>query len=218
MERKGICKNIGVCSQANNKKIQQILEDDLPFVCDECGEELVEAPKEEDKKPVSGGKGPKNLFAIIIAAVVLLGGGATAYFLFSNNEKEEVVINPPVMEKAKIIEESVVEEPVVEEEVVVEEVVEKPVTKEPKPVDKTSGTIAVTGGSYTGELKGGKPHGMGTIKYSSSTLIDSRDAKQRRAEAGQYITGEFYNGRLVQGKLYDSSDNQLENIILGRAN
>ncbi|MDR2474939.1 MAG: Ig-like domain-containing protein, partial [Bacteroidales bacterium] len=39
----------------------------------------------------------------------------------------------------------------------------------------------VTGGTYKGETKGGKPHGMGTIHYSSRTLIDSRDIKKRYA-------------------------------------
>ena len=81
-----------------------------------------------------------------------------------------------------------------------------------------SGTVPVTGGSYTGELKNGQPHGMGTIRYNSHTLIDSRDPKNRYAEAGHYITGEFYNGRLVQGKWFDKNNNQLETIILGRAN
>ncbi|MDR1169802.1 MAG: Ig-like domain-containing protein [Prevotellaceae bacterium] len=87
--------------------------------------------------------------------------------------------------------------------------------------DKKEGgnvSISVEGGKYTGQIKNGKPHGMGTVRYSSRTLIDSRDMKKRHAEAGQYITGEFYNGRLVQGKLFDSKNNQLETVVLGRVN
>jgi hypothetical protein len=57
---------------------------------------------------------------------------------------------------------------------------------------------------------------MGTVRYTSRTLIDTRDPKKRYAEAGQYITGEFYNGRLVQGKLFSSGNEQIESIILGR--
>lgn len=79
-----------------------------------------------------------------------------------------------------------------------------------------SGTVSVTGGSYTGELKNRKPHGMGTIKYTGRTLISKRDAKGRYAEAGDYITGEFYDGELVQGKLFDSGNNQKALIIIGR--
>jgi hypothetical protein len=78
--------------------------------------------------------------------------------------------------------------------------------------------ISVSGGVYTGQTKNGQPHGMGTIRYGSRTLIDSRDAKKRYAEAEQYISGEFYNGRLVQGKLFDKENNQIETIVLGRAN
>ena len=80
---------------------------------------------------------------------------------------------------------------------------------------KTSGTISVSGGTYTGELKDGKPHGMGTIRYNSYTLIDSRDVKERHAEAGQSITGQFKDGRLLQGKLYDKNGNQIDTIIIG---
>lgn len=83
---------------------------------------------------------------------------------------------------------------------------------------KTNGTISIVGGSYTGELQNEIAHGRGTIKYNSHTLIDSRDPKKRYAEAGQYITGDFYNGRLVQGKLFDSENNQMETIVLGRTN
>ena len=77
--------------------------------------------------------------------------------------------------------------------------------------DSYRGTVSVSGGSYTGELKNGKPHGMGTVRYNSRTLIDSRDPKKRYAEAGDYLVGEFYEGRLVQGKL-----NNKETIIIGR--
>ena len=83
---------------------------------------------------------------------------------------------------------------------------------DPNPIH---GTISVTGGSYSGELKNRQPHGMGTIRYNSRTLIDSRDTKKRYAEAGQSLTGQFRNGRLLQGKLFDSNGNQIETIIIG---
>ena len=79
----------------------------------------------------------------------------------------------------------------------------------------SSGTISVNGGSYNGELKNKQPHGMGTIRYNSRTLIDSRDTKKRYAEAGQSLTGQFRDGRLLQGKLFDSNGNQIETIIIG---
>ena len=79
----------------------------------------------------------------------------------------------------------------------------------------TSGTISVYGGTYTGEIKNGQPHGMGTIRYNSRTIIDSRDTKKRYAEAGQSVIGQFRDGRLLQGKLFDSRGNQIETIIIG---
>ena len=83
-----------------------------------------------------------------------------------------------------------------------------------KPV-KRSGTLSVTGGTYTGELKDGKPDGMGTLRYNSRTLISSSDPKKRYAEAGQYIVGQFRDGGLLQGKLFDSNNNHIETIIIG---
>jgi hypothetical protein len=79
-------------------------------------------------------------------------------------------------------------------------------------------SVSISGGTYTGETKNGQPHGMGTIRYNTRTLIDSRDTKKRYAEKGEYISGEFYNGRLVQGKLFDSANNHKETIVIGRAN
>jgi hypothetical protein len=89
---------------------------------------------------------------------------------------------------------------------------QKPTTS--KPVT-ASGTVSVTGGTYTGELKSSKPHGMGTIQYKNRTLIDSRDPKKRYAEVGHSITGQFRDGRLLQGKLFDSNGNHIETIIIG---
>jgi len=79
----------------------------------------------------------------------------------------------------------------------------------------SSGTVAVSGGSYSGELKNGVPHGQGTINYNSHSLIDPNDPKQRYAEEGQSITGRFKEGRLLQGKLSDSDGNLIEIIIIG---
>lgn len=47
---------------------------------------------------------------------------------------------------------------------------------------------------------------MGTLKYANRTLISNRDSKKRYADSGDYITGEFYEGELVQGQLFDSTN------------
>jgi len=116
--------------------------------------------------------------------------------------------------------------------VTVEAVSENPIVEDTKKADKMnpeqqkklteqsvySCTISVSGGTYTGECKNGKPHKMGTIRYNSRTLINPNDPKekQRYAEAGQRITGEFYDGRLVHGQLFDSNGNQIDKIVVGR--
>ena len=86
-----------------------------------------------------------------------------------------------------------------------------------KPPSKSYGTISVSGGTYKGYLENNLPHGMGSITYKIRTLIDSRDPKKRYAEAGQSITGEFKEGHLLYGKLFDSDGKHIETIIIGGA-
>lgn len=42
MERRAMCKNVGVCSRAN--KVQIITDDDQELKCPECGEEMELVP------------------------------------------------------------------------------------------------------------------------------------------------------------------------------
>lgn len=81
MERKGICKNVGVCTMAG--KVQVITDDDAEFKCTECGEEL-EPYKEE---PIPVGPNPKKKWVVIALAVLLLGGiGFGLYKLFGGSK------------------------------------------------------------------------------------------------------------------------------------
>ena len=70
-------------------------------------------------------------------------------------------------------------------------------------------------GKWSGSWKSGKPNGTGTMRYTEEHLIDSRDPQKRVAKAGDYIIGEYANGRLVQGVWYDSSNNVKGSIIIG---
>ena len=70
-------------------------------------------------------------------------------------------------------------------------------------------------GQWSGAWKGGKPNGVGTMRYTKSHLIDSRDPQHRTAEKGDYIIGEFVDGKLVQGVWYDSANNVKGSIIIG---
>lgn len=71
--------------------------------------------------------------------------------------------------------------------------------------------IKVTGGTYKGETRQGKPHGNGTITYSSRTLI--HDLKQRYAEPGDYVTGLFREGKIQNVKWYNRNGDFKETII-----
>ena len=78
----------------------------------------------------------------------------------------------------------------------------------------SSSTISVSGGTYKGQLQNGKPEGMGTIYYTSRTVIRERP-KQSIAEAGEYLVGDFRNGSLLQGILYFKNGEPKEKIIIG---
>ena len=86
------------------------------------------------------------------------------------------------------------------------------------PVTKPSST----GGSGSKDLgyavfKGSWPNDVnGRMIFRSSHIIDSRDAKGRVAEPGDYVIGEFSEGHLVQGIWY-GADNQVKgSIIIGK--
>lgn len=90
------------------------------------------------------------------------------------------------------------------------EATKKPVKKDPKPGKGNLGY-----GYFTGPMKNGQPNGSGTLRYTSSHLIDSRDPKGRVALPGDYVIGEWKNGKLIQGRWYNSVNNSKGAIIIG---
>ncbi len=73
-----------------------------------------------------------------------------------------------------------------------------------------------TVGTFTGKLKNGYPHGTGTLTFQSQRLIDAHDTKNRLAQPGDYLIGEWDNGHLVQARWYDAQNNLKETIVLGK--
>lgn len=214
----GICLN-DECPKCKEKAVQKIaMRKD--FVCEECGKELRECPA-----PKQGNKKLPLIIGGIAIAAAAIGGGI---FAFSGGETEKykgpdtTVVGPPIdtlgikeggdstgVDSAKVEKEP--------EEKLVTEPKKKVKEKDPKPVSPPSGSNSVNMGygKYTGAVKGGKPHGIGTMRYSSSHLIDSRDPKGRVAEAGDYVTGEWNEGRLVQGRWFGSDGNVKGSIMVG---
>ena len=241
MLKKGKCVNIGKpCPKAMNREIQEA--DSLNFVCSVCGQPLVEiegtdsGKKEKDtNKPNdsrNGGKeGPRKTFlqkygvAIGIGVgVVAIAGGALAFLgkdSDASEEKEPVQVDyvpqePELVQTPEV--DSKAEQKDETKEVAKEETKEKDKEKTPQEPPQTRPQIETKDLGYavwTGKMKNGKMHDtQGTLTFKSSHLIDTRDDKQRVANAGDKVIGTFENGHLVQGRWY-KSDGNTESIILG---
>lgn len=122
MERRAMCKNVGVCSRAN--KVQIITDDDQELKCPECGEEMELVPTTPPPPP-PGNK--LKMIAIAAVAIAAIGGGA--YFGLSSgddNSKKAVVKDTVATQPADTI------KPVTKDSVKAEPKVEDP-KPEPKP-------------------------------------------------------------------------------------
>lgn len=115
MERRAMCKNVGVCSRAN--KVQIITDDDQELKCPECGEEMELVPTTPPPPP-PGNKWKK--IAIAAVAIAAIGGGA--YFGLSSggdNTKKAVakdtVATQPADTIKPVTKDSVKAEPTVNE-------------------------------------------------------------------------------------------------------
>ena len=91
----------------------------------------------------------------------------------------------------------------------------KPPTSKTYPRNSQSGNNNLGYGTFSGPIKNRQPNGRGTLRYKASHLIDSRDPKGRVALPGDYVIGEWKNGKLIQGTWFDSSNNSKGSIIIG---
>ena len=210
----GVCTNRDKdgkpCPKCDNKEIQKVRMGQ-DFVCEECKEPMRQVPPPKSSTP----KG--KVIGIIATIIIIFGCIATYLFVFNKSDNPPVVVN---------IEEELIVKPdstLDEQSSAGIDSISKSIELEDKdesiiiPPPVTKATVSVKGGSYIGQVKNEKqPHGQGTLTYNSRTRISMRDMKERYAEAGQYIIGEFYEGELVQGKLFDKDNEPIESIILGR--
>lgn len=232
MIKKGKCNNIGVCLKAG--KVFEIDIDENPFECPECHEPLEEVQEEDVPSNVTKAKKKKSTVYIIAIAVVLVAIIA-GIFAFSGNNSEEpqavVTDSIPAIDTAKVATEVKADTVVKRDTVVVrdtivqnntvttsEKVSTKTVVKTTSPATpskSTSGSVNLGYAKFTGPVAGGKPNGTGRMTFTSSHMIDSRDPKGRVAEAGDYVIGEWSQGKLVQGKWFGSDNNVKGSIIIG---
>lgn len=92
---------------------------------------------------------------------------------------------------------------------------------DPKPKGPNNGYVndmVVSNGKYTGQVKNGKPHGIGTLVFNKTAVINDSDVKKRTAKPGESIQGQFVNGKFTIGKHFDDKGNLIENLNLGVAN
>ena len=206
----GICLN-DECSMCKSKEIQSVpMRKDL--LCSECGKELRECPPPKKK-----GKSP----IILVASVVVVAVVAGLLFIIGGNEN--AIVETPIVEEIVVAEDvtNTDQDIVVADTSCVEEV-SKPMTST-KPVvepQKTTGNgnLTLSYGRYSGAMKNGHPHGQGKLTYTKTRVIYRYDMKAREAQPGNYVIGEFHNGFVVYGKLYDANGNLLSSLNFGVSN
>ncbi|MGN1173577.1 MAG: hypothetical protein ACI4SO_07300, partial [Muribaculaceae bacterium] len=154
----------------------------------------------EQRKPEKKSNG--LVVGLLIVVVLLLIG--VIYLLLPSGQGGEVknteegkiaVCDSTIMPIDTLAEDTVDVVKEVEEVELVEDTVDSFVPKpEPKPEPKTEpkkdsvkqGNISLSYGNYNGGIKGGYPHGQGTLYYTSSRVINKYDPKGRTANAGDY--------------------------------
>lgn len=221
--RYGICLNDN-CLKCKNKEVQQISAR-KDFVCEECGKPLRECPP-----PKSG---PNKMVIAAIAAVIVIAVGVGCFLGFSGGDTPESTPVDSLNVQSDSLSQSSDTVTVVRTDtikqidtVTIEKTVEKvetpkaiktttTTTKTSKASGSTKGSVDLGYAKFTGTVSGGKPNGQGTMCFTSSHVIDSRDPKGRVADAGDYVIGEWVSGKLVQGRWYGSDNNVKGSIIIG---
>ena len=207
---KGVCHNYEGCDMASEKVVQEVEKSN--FVCQECGKPLY--PVKQQTQPWWK-KHQREL--TLGAGVLIIGGGITGGILAFSGAKEE-----PAKESAKVDTTQV-------DTTKVDTVPQpnpgpggvsdgKPGSdRDGKPGDGRDGKpgdgrdVSPTSknlgyGKYEGKMENGQPHGNGTIYYTTRhQVVPSKDIY---AESGDYVTGSFRDGKLMQGQLHRKDGNQ----------
>lgn len=197
------CMNFGACAKADSGEIIEI--DALETIggapdCPHCHQHTLE---EQIVKPTNW-----KLIGGIAAAVVVLGGAGTALMLGGGDKEEPIITEPQKVETVDTAKVDTVAKPV-------EPV--KEVKKEPKKVEPQKPTTSQNGyvtnynlgyGTYTGDIKNGKPHGHGTIVYKTSHTITGSYI----ADPGDKYEGDFRDGRVSGGLGYWTHEGNMKTI------
>ena len=213
----GRIKKYGVCLNdkcEKYKQVQEVVHGEM--ICPSCKKKLSPCAPPEPKK----NKKPLIIGGAVVGVAIIAGG---LFALTGGDGKSEalkavVTDSIPAVDSTKTATETVVKtDTVVRRAPVVREntpTAEENATKIVQP-RQGSGTLSLGYANDTGGTKNGKPHGQGRMTYKSSRLIDTRDSKGRTADPGDYVSGEWNNGKLVQGRWYGSDGNVKGSILIG---
>lgn len=80
---------------------------------------------------------------------------------------------------------------------------------------RVSKTLKFEYGTYKGDILNGLRDGQGVMTFTERYLISPKDLKKRYAEAGEYVSGTWVKGNIVNGKLFDKNGEQKETLIIG---
>jgi len=80
---------------------------------------------------------------------------------------------------------------------------------------RISKTLKFDYGTYKGDILNGLRDGQGVMTFTERHLISPKDLKKRYAEAGDYVSGTWVEGNIVNGKLFDKNGEQKETLLIG---
>lgn len=215
--RYGICLNDN-CEKCKSKEVQEIPAR-KEFVCPECGKPLRECPppkKGGNTKLIGIIAGVVVILAIIIAFFVLSGGNDGT----TTPPQEGIVPDTNIVEKVdsdsikaaqKAAEEQRLKDSLAAVEAATAKEGEQEEGKVKEPVKPQNGYVTnynISYGTYTGDIKNGKPHGHGTITYRSSHAITGGI----QASPGDKYEGDFRDGRVSGGIGYWTHNGNMQTI------
>lgn len=169
-------------------------------------------------------KKTKNLVLILLALVALIA--VTVYYFTSPNNiqtsKSKINDTPVILPDSIELDKKTQDNTVTDSAKITMNIIPEPKPTEevsqPEPkLETTTNKITLPNGdTYDGSTKNGKMHGKGKYYFNSDGIISKNDPMERRAESGNYIVGEWFEGELYKGKLFDKNGTLKENIIIGR--
>lgn len=212
----GICTNKdkdgegNACPKCASKEVQQVRQG-RDFVCSECGEPLMKtrAPKtfwEKYKIAVIGGAA----VLLIVGGIVLWskgGGESVPQDQGTDSTGVDTVVKTD-SDSVKTGTDSLKIDTVKKEDPkqVEPEKTEPAKKPEPRTPKLPSNTLDLGYATYTGDIRNGRPHGNGTITYRRAHRIV--ETKDDVASRGDYVVGQFRDGKLLMGTWYQADGNQ----------